>query len=380
MNNNLNEILRNFNIKLKVSSYGNGHINETFLCDSDPRYILQRINKEVFTNPPAVMENIYAVTEHLVKKIEATGGNPIRETMKIVQTIDGKNYYKSNDGEYYRMYLYVEDSITKETAETPDDLYKAAKAFGKFQNMLADFPADSLHETIVDFHNTKSRFEAFKKFVEDDKVGRAKNVQKEITYALSFENQVSTVVDMLASGEIPLRVTHNDTKLNNVLFDSNSDDAICVIDLDTVMPGSLLYDFGDALRYGASSGDEDERDLDKIYFDLEKFRAFTKGYLEELAPTITQKEIELLPFSVKLLTYECGIRFLGDYLNGDVYFRTHRENHNLDRARTQLKLVYDIEQKMDQMKAIVQECIKKKYFLNLKDTKSLGFSITMEGY
>ncbi len=359
MNSDLNDILKHFNIELDVTSYGNGHINDTFLCDCDPKYILQRINKDVFKNPPQVMENIAAVTEHLVKKIAQSGGDPNKETLQIVKTIDGESYYKSADGEYFRMYVFVDDTATKETAETPNDLYQAAKAFGKFQNMLSDFPAETLHETIPDFHNTKKRIETFKEIVSADKFDRLKNVEDEVNYALSLVDEMGIVVDLLESGKLPLRVTHNDTKLNNVLFDTKTDTAQCVIDLDTVMPGSLLYDYGDALRFGASSGTEDEKDLSKIYFDLEKFKAFTEGFLEELAPSITEKEVELLAFSAKLLTYECGIRFLGDYLNGDVYFRIHYDGHNLDRARTQLKLVKDMSEKMEQMNKIVQECYNK---------------------
>ena len=359
MGSGLNEILKHFNIELDVDSYGNGHINDTYLCDCDPKYILQRINKEIFTNPPGVMQNIAAVTEHLVKKIKAAGGNPQKETLQIVKTIEGENFYKSSDGEYYRMYVFVDDTVTKETAEKPEDLYQAAKAFGKFQNMLADFPADTLYDTIPDFHNTKKRIETFKEIIEADKFDRLKYVQDEVNYALSLVDEMGIVVDLLESGELPLRVTHNDTKLNNVLFDEKTDEAMCVIDLDTVMPGSLLYDFGDALRFGASSGTEDEKDLSKIYFDLDKYKAFTQGFLEELSSSITEKEIELLPFSAKLLTYECGIRFLGDYLNGDVYFRKHYDGHNLDRARTQLKLVWDMTGKMDDMMSIVKECLNK---------------------
>ncbi len=353
MASDLNEILKHFNIVLDIASYGNGHINDTYLCDSDPKYILQRINKEVFKNPPQVMANIAAVTEHLVKKITEAGGAADKETLQIVKTVDGENYYKTTDDEYFRMYVFVDDTVTKETAKKPEDLYQAAKAFGKFQNMLSDFSADTLYETIPDFHNTKKRIDTFKEIVAADKFDRLKNVKDEVNYALSLSDEMGIVVDLLESGELPLRVTHNDTKLNNVLFDEKTDAAQCVIDLDTVMPGSLLYDFGDALRFGASSGTEDEKDLDKIYLDLDKFSAFTKGFLEELSSSITPKEVELLAFSVKLLTYECGIRFLGDYLNGDVYFKIHHEGHNLDRARTQLKLVKDITDKMEEMNRIV---------------------------
>ncbi|MDY3030759.1 MAG: aminoglycoside phosphotransferase family protein [Clostridia bacterium] len=357
-----NKILSNFKDinHYNVSPYGNGHINDTYLCESPQKYILQKINTGIFAEPENVMENIDSVTSHLRRKIAEAGGDPSRETLEIIYTVDGKTVYKTEKGDYFRLYTYVGNTVTKETAETNRDLYSAARAFGKFQNMLADFPAEKLHETIPNFHNTKSRFADFKKAVENDACGRCADAAEEIELALGRESMTGTVVDLLENGGLPLRVTHNDTKLNNVLFDADTDEAICVIDLDTVMPGSLLYDYGDALRFGASSAAEDEKDLSKVYFDLDKFSAFTKGYLEELAPSITEKELELLPDAAMLMTYECGIRFLGDYLNGDTYFKTHYAEHNLVRARTQLKLVKDMESKKEEMKKIISDIMKTK--------------------
>ena len=354
MDSKFNEILKHFAIELELSSYGNGHINDTYIVHSKPDYILQRINKNVFTNPPAVMENIQGVTEFLRKKIEEAGGNPERETLNLIYTVDGKPYYQHTDGEYYRMYKFIDHAISYDAVENPMQLYHAAKAFGKFQNMLADYPAEKLHETIVNFHNTKVRFDNFKKAVEDNLAGRRDEVAEEIQFVLDREADCSVIVDALADGSIPLRVTHNDTKLNNVMLDEKTGEGVCVIDLDTVMPGSLLYDYGDALRFGGSSGAEDEKDLSKIWFDVEKFEAFTRGFIEAL-PSITDKELELLPFSIKLMTFECGSRFLADYLNGDTYFKTHYPTHNLDRCRTQFKLVADIEAKMDELNAIVHK-------------------------
>lgn len=353
-----NEIIRNFNINYKAEPYGNGHINDTFLCDCNPKYIIQKINTSIFSNPEEVMDNISAVTEHLKKKIIKNGGDPDRETLQIVKTIDNKNVYRTESGDYFRAYKYVDKSVTKEAAQTPEDLYNAAKAFGKFQNMLSDFPADTLHETIPDFHNTKKRFSDFVHAVDSDLANRRKTAEKEIDFALARKDITGVIVDLMEKDEIPLRVTHNDTKLNNVLFDEDGKKAICVIDLDTVMPGSLLYDYGDALRFGASSAAEDEKDLSSVYFDLDKFEAFTKGFLEELKSSIIPKEAELMPFAAKLLTYECGIRFLGDYLNGDSYFKIHYPGQNLDRARTQLKLVWDIENKTDEMTNIIKRLMK----------------------
>lgn len=298
------------------------------------------------------MENIEGVTAFLRKKIIAQGGDPERETLNLIPTKDGKPYYHHTDDEYYRMYKFITHAKSYDLVENNDQLYNAARAFGKFQNMLADYPAEKLHETIVDFHNTRVRFANFKKAVEDNLAGRRDSVKEEIQFVLDRENDCGVIVDALANGEIPLRVTHNDTKLNNVMLDETTGEGVCVIDLDTVMPGSLLYDYGDALRFGGSSGAEDEKDLSKIWFDLDKFEAFTKGFLEVL-PSITDREIALLPFSIKLMTFECGSRFLADYLNGDTYFKIHYPEHNHVRCHTQFKLVADMEDKMDEMNAIV---------------------------
>ena len=348
------EILANFNLSLDPNAYGNGHINDTYIVHSQPNYILQRINKRVFTNPPAVMENIRGVTEFLRRKIIAEGGDLDRESLNLIMTVHGKPFYHHTDGEYYRVYKFIEHAISYDIVENPMQLYHAARAFGKFQNMLADYPAEKLHETIVDFHNTKKRYDQFKDALAKDASGRAKNAGPEIDFVLAREGDAGVIVDALADGSIPLRVTHNDTKLNNVLLDEVTGEGVCVIDLDTVMPGSLLYDYGDALRFGGSSGAEDEPDLSKIWFDVEKFTAFTKGFIEVL-PSITDKELRLLPFSIKLMTLECGSRFLADYINGDVYFKTHYPEHNLIRARTQFKLVKEIEDKMDELNAIVAD-------------------------
>lgn len=352
---NLKEILAQFDVETSIEVYGNGHINDTYMCETDPRFILQRINSNVFKKPWEVMENIANVTAHIANKIKAAGGDVNRETLNVIKTKDGKNFYKADEENYFRMYKFVEDSVSYETVEDPVQMYHTGHAFGKFQRMLDDYPADKLYETIVKFHDTPERVNQLKEAIEKNASGRKESVQKEIEFALSYSKYAHEIVEAMGKGEVPLRVTHNDTKLNNVLFDDVTGEGICVIDLDTVMPGSLLYDFGDALRFGASSGTEDEKDLDKIWFDLEKFEQFAKGFLEETADCLTKKEIELLPLSALLMTYECGIRFLADYINGDTYFKIHRENHNLDRARTQFKLVHDIESKFDAMKEIINK-------------------------
>lgn len=349
-----NEILQHFDLTSAPSNYGNGHINDTYIVHAKPDYILQRINKNTFTNPPELMENIKGVTEFLRNKIVEAGGNPDRETLTLIYTTDGLPYYHHTDGEYYRMYKFIEGAKSVDVIENPDQLYHAARAFGKFQRMLADYPAEKLHETIVDFHNTVVRYDQFKTALANDKMGRAATAQDEIKFVLDREQDAGVVVNAIKDGKIPLRVTHNDTKINNVLLDDVTGEGVCVIDLDTVMPGSLLYDYGDALRSGGSSGAEDEKDLDKIFFRVDNFTAFTKGFLEELT-TITDEELALLPFSIKLMTLECGSRFLADYLNGDTYFKTKYPEHNLVRARTQFKLVKDIEDHMDELNKIVHE-------------------------
>lgn len=355
--NDLKNVLSHFEFEVDVEPYGSGLINKTYLIESQPSYILQRINTDIFKEPEALMENIHNVTEFLRKKITEEGGNPDRETITIIPTTDGKSYYKADEGVYFRVYKFIEDSCSYDMPESLDLLYNGAKAFGRFQRMLSDFPANILHETIPDFHNTRVRFENLKKAIADNKAGRVSEVKDEIEFALARENMVDIVLNGIEKGEIALRVTHNDTKFNNVLLDKYSKEGVCVIDLDTVMSGSLLYDYGDALRFAGSSGAEDEPDLTKIWFDLKAYEYFTKGFLSELKSYMTEKEKELLPFSIRLMTYECGIRFLTDYLNGDVYFKTTRPGQNLDRTRTHFKLIADMESKESEMNDILNRIL-----------------------
>lgn len=355
---NLEKVVENFSVKAGIVPYGNGHINDTYLREGNPGYILQRINTNVFKDPNSVMENIVNVTEYLRAEIVKNGGDPERETMNVIKTKLGKNCYMADSSNYFRMYKFVSNSVSFDTAEDSSLLFEAGKSFGKFQRMLDGFDAGLLHETIVDFHNTPKRIEQLEAAIKKNYENRAALVSAELDAAKKYSKYASLITDAMADGSVPSRVTHNDTKLNNVLFDKDTHKGICVIDLDTVMPGSILYDFGDALRFGASSGAEDETDLSKIYFDLEKYKSFSEGFLGEVGECLTKREIELLPESVIIMTYECGIRFLADYLNGDVYFKIHRENHNLDRARTQLKLVADMETKLDEMHRIAESFIK----------------------
>lgn len=351
---NMNEILEHFGIKTSIAPYGNGHINDTYCVEASPAYILQRINTAIFQKPEELMENIENVTAYLRKKIVESGGNPERETLTVIPTVDGKSYYQYDEENVFRMYVFVKDTKSIENSKTLEDLYEAGVGFGRFQRMLADYPAESLHETIKDFHHTPKRVEALREAIRNDKAGRAKDVKEEIAFALKNAVWADVVMKGIEEGRIPVRVTHNDTKINNILFDRESGKAVCVIDLDTVMPGSMLYDFGDALRMGGSTAAEDETDLDKVWFDVAAFEAFSKGYISEVKESLTETEIRLLPFAVRLLTYECGIRFLTDYLNGDTYFKIHREHHNLERARNQFKLVTDIMDKEELLNNIIQ--------------------------
>lgn len=352
----------------EVQPYGNGHINDTFLltCSTEDnrtrRYILQRMNNNIFKNPCLLMENVVNITEYLRKVILSQGGDPDRETLNVVRTLDGASYYEDENHSFWRVFLFIEDTLCLEMAESPDDFYDSGAALGNFQRMLADYPAEKLHETIPDFHNTPSRFLAFQRAVQEDKLGRAVQAKPEIAFALARRKDTAVLTELLKAGKLPLRVTHNDTKLNNILFDKTTKKALCIVDLDTVMPGLSLYDYGDSIRFGASTGAEDEPDLSKIELDLTLFEAFTRGFLEGCAGSLTPEEIRLLPMGAKLMTYECGIRFLADFLEGDSYFKIHRENHNLDRARTQLKLVADMEKKWEQMAEIVKKCTERQVY------------------
>ncbi len=339
--------------------YGNGHINDTFLvvCDGENgiqhKYVLQSVNNNVFKKPEQVMENIEKVTEYL-RKIVA---NP-REVLTLARTLNDSTYYKDKDGRCWRLYDYVTDSVCLEPPVEPEDFYQCAVAFGKFQRYLTDFPAETLYETIPDFHNTPKRYENFLKAVEEDKCGRASGVKEEIEFIKARKEFYSVLLDSYKEGKLPLRVSHNDTKSNNVMLDEKTHEALCVIDLDTIMPGFSVTDFGDAIRFGASTATEDEKDLSKVSMDIEMFRIYTKGFLEGTGGELPDAEVMLLPEGAKMMTIECGMRFLTDYLEGDTYFKTAYSDHNLDRCRTQLKLVADMEAKWDEMKAIVKEYCK----------------------
>ena len=340
--------------------YGRGHINDTFCLvsqgqDGDPvRFILQRLSGTAFPHPEQVMENMVRITAHLRKKLIMTGGDPERQTLNLVKTADGKDFYVDSSGGYWRLTNYVEGTICHQSA-TPELFEASARTFGNFQRLLQDFPAETLYETIPHFHDTKDRLKKFLAVLEADPMGRAADTQEEIRFVLDRQADCAVAMDALQEGRLPLRVTHNDTKLNNILMDKETGEGVCVIDLDTTMPGLSIFDFGDSIRFGANHSVEDEPDLSKVNFDIALFAAYTRGFLEGCAGALTREEIRYLPWGARLMTLECGIRFLTDYLDGDHYFRAKYPEHNLRRCRTQFKLVRDMEQQFEEMKAIVAQ-------------------------
>ena len=347
------KVLRHFPLlgsAVKCEPYGSGHINVTYevVTDTGKRYILQKLNQTAFKNIDGLMRNVQLVTNYLQNK-----KLPDMEVLTLVPTVDDKAYAQEAGG-CWRLYDFVENSLCLQLPENDNDFYESALAFGSFAQMLNGFPVEELHETIVNFHNTPDRYRIFHEVLEKDPLGRAKDVQPEIEFVLAREKEMATLQQMRDSGALPSRVTHNDTKLNNVLFNAENRKALCVIDLDTVMPGLSLYDYGDSIRFGAATAAEDEQDLSKVTMSLDRFRVYTRGYLEACSD-LTEQEIAMMPMGAKTMTLECGMRFLTDHLDGDHYFAIHREGHNLDRARTQFKLVADMEAKWETMQTIVQE-------------------------
>ena len=362
----LNEVLGAFDFPATLVGavrYGQGHINDTFCVVCQPqegdciRFILQGLSMAAFPRQDELMENFIGVTSHLRKKIEAAGGDVMRETLNLVPTREGKPYYTDSTGKVWRLTNYVEDTVCLQKA-TPDLFEASARAFGRFQWLLADYPAETLHEPIVNFHNTEDRFAKFLAALEADKLGRAKEVEAEIKFAMDRKADCSVAVNALREGKLPLRVTHNDTKLNNILIDRDTHEGICVIDLDTTMPGLSINDFGDSIRFGANHSKEDEKDLSKVNFDIELYEVYTRGFLEGAQGSLTVAELEYLPWGARLMTLECGIRFLTDYLDGDHYFLIHYADQNLDRCRTQFKLVRDMEEQFEAMAAVVAKYAK----------------------
>ena len=342
-----------------VARHGKGHINDTFcvVCKTPEggtaRFILQRLSQAAFPHPEEVMENFVGITSYLRREILAEGGDPLRETLSLVKTGDGADFVTDAEGRAWRLMPFIENAECYQSA-TPELFAASGRAFGRFQYMLRDYPARTLHETIPHFHDTESRFEQFLAALEADKLNRAEGVSPEIQFILRRKADCGVALRALREGKLPLRVTHNDTKLNNILIDRDTHEGICIIDLDTTMPGLAINDFGDSIRFGANHCMEDEQDLTKVNFDISLYEVFTRGFLEGARGSLTSAELEYLPWGARLMTLECGIRFLTDYLDGDHYFHDiSRPRQNLDRARTQLKLVKDMEEQFDAMGAVV---------------------------
>ncbi len=360
----LDEVLAAFDMGAPVVGairFGQGHINDTFVVHTQPedrccqRFILQRMSAAAFKRPDQLMENIIGVTEYLGREIERRGGDRDREALRVIRPRNGQPYYTDRDGGAWRLYPFVEETVCYQTAQTPELFAASGRAFGHFQRLLQGYPAQTLHETIPRFHDTEDRLAKLKAAAAADKLGRAAECRPEIDFMLAREADCSVALQALRDGVLPLRVTHNDTKLNNVLMDKTTGEGVCIIDLDTVMPGLAINDFGDSIRFGANHSAEDETDLSKVQLDVRLFAVYTQAFLEGAGGTLTEKEVEYLPWGAKLMTLECGIRFLTDYLEGDVYFHISREKQNLDRCRTQCKLVRDMEEHWDELAEIVKK-------------------------
>lgn len=341
-----------------VKPFGEGHINETYAVympterGEEFAYILQRVNNNVFKDPAGVMENIFGVTEYLRNVVREEGGDPDRETLSCIKTKNGCTYFEDSEGQPWRSYHYISNSVCYQLVEDAEQFYQSGASFGHFLKQLGNYPAASLKETIPDFHNTVKRFENFQIALKRDIKNRAVTCKQEIQFVLNRKEDCKVLVEQQEEGILPIRVTHNDTKLNNILFDADTGKGLCIIDLDTIMPGLAANDFGDSIRFGAATAEEDEKDLSKVHFDISLYELYTKGYLEETRDVLTIEEAESLAWGARLMTLECGMRFLTDYLQGDTYFKTAYPEHNLVRARTQFRLVDEMEQQFEKMKEI----------------------------
>ena len=356
----IHEILSNFSTAGQFVGFvpiDEGHINNTFKVEykvggRSIYHLLQQINTDVFKKPDELMANVDCVTAFLRDTIIAEGGDPERETLYCKPTVSGKKYILDEDGKAWRLYNFVGDSFSYNSIESPEIFYKAGQAFGKFQKQLADFPIDKLYETIPDFHNTAKRYYNLRKAIEKNRSGRASFVKDEIAFAAARKDETYILTGKIVTGDLPLRVTHNDTKLNNVLFDRKTNEPVCIVDLDTVMPGLSLYDFGDAIRFGANTAAEDEKDIEKVSLDLGLYEQYVRGFLDAAGDSLTEEEVACMPLAAKMMTFECGMRFLTDYIDGDVYFKTAYPEHNLVRCHTQFALVADMERKFSEMQEI----------------------------
>ena len=359
----LDKILDFYGIKENFvggEDFGSGHINDTILLRYDingeeKRLVLQKINKYVFHHPDELMMNTIAITDHIRKKLIACGGDPEREVVNVVYAPNGDSFFIDEDGEYWRITKYIENAASYDMVRSPRDFYESGRAYGNFQSQLSDFPAETLYYTIPEFHDTRARFGYFKKVLAEDALGRAASCRPEIDFILGREDLAVYTMESFDRGEIPIRVTHNDTKLNNLMIDNDTGRAVCVIDLDTVMPGFAITDFGDAVRFGTCTAAEDEPDIGKVRCDLVLYEEFTRGCIEGCADKLTQHEIDALPMGAVAVTYELAMRFLTDYLIGDKYFKTDYPEHNLVRTRTQIKMVHEFEANSAAINAIIEK-------------------------
>ena len=336
----------------KTQSFGSGHINDTYSLTCKKRYVLQRINHDIFKDPPAMMDNIKRVTDHIRNKLTEQGSDLAGRQLEVISTVEGGLCHKDDEGNYWRVYNRIENAVTYDTLESVELAREAARMFGWFQRMLADLGGAQLYETIPDFHTTPKRLETFRQVLKEDTCNRAKDAIAEIDFVLKHAEICGVLLDNVAQGNIPIRITHNDTKINNVMLDESTHKGVCVIDLDTVMPGLSLYDFGDMVRTATHQAAEDERDLTKITMQMPMFEMLVKGFAEQTHAFLTPAEKKYLAFSGKLITFEQMIRFLADHLAGDTYYKIHRQGHNLDRARTQMKLVQSIIEQEEEMNSI----------------------------
>ncbi len=359
-------IASHFNVPktfIQAEPCGKGHINDTYVATYDnngkpAKYIHQRINNIVFKNPIALMENVRRVTEHQKSQLKKAGvPDAQRRALTLIPAVDGMIYYKDPEGSIWRTYIFIDDAVTFDVIDQPSLAFEAARAFGLFQKQLSTLAGERLHDTIPDFHNTPKRFQALEKAIEADTANRAKDAKQEIEFAMKHKHIIDALIKKHQQGLMPERVTHNDTKINNVMIDNATSEGICVIDLDTVMNGLLLYDFGDMVRSGTISSAEDEQDLSKVHIRLPLFEALVKGFTETAGDIMTKAEKECIALSGKIITLEIGIRFLTDYLMNDVYFKIHREKHNLDRCRVQFKMVDSINENEEQMNKMVASLI-----------------------
>lgn len=366
----IDKVIEQYNFEGKlvnIETNDVGNINSTYVVTFElndgirKRYLIQKINTTVFTEPYKLMKNIEGVTSYLKKELVKDNDNE-HKVLELVKTKEGKSLCFVDDGgdrDYYRIYDFIEDAVTYSCSTDDDIVFSTGVAFGNFQKLLRNYPMNKLEETIKDFHNTKKRFNQLLKDIKIDPRGRVLEVAEEIVFLLMREDIYSEIVDGLENGNIPYRVTHNDTKVNNVMMNKDTGKFMAVIDLDTVMPGSLLFDYGDGIRSTASSALEDETDLSKVYLNLDLFRSYTDGYLSEMAEYITKEELSLMAESIRIITLELAIRFLNDYINGDTYFKVNYDKHNLDRVRNQIALAKDIESKLDYMNSFIMETYNK---------------------